>query len=276
MKVLEFYKVQASGNDFILIDNRKFKIKTSRLKEITRNYCRRRFGVGADGLLAIEPSKKALFKMRIFNPDGSEAQMCGNGARCSALWYNFVGTAHCAVPTKNINFETKAGEISARIEGKNVEIKLSEPKNIRMNIPLKVLGRNLQVNFINSGVPHAVIFVEGLKKIDVAGIGWAVRFHERFKPSGANVDFVEVMGEDKIVLRTYERGVEAETLACGTGAAAAALITTLKLKVMQREIKVLTAGNEILKVYFEKSREKFTNVWLSGKADVVYKGVIYV
>ncbi|MBU1112730.1 MAG: diaminopimelate epimerase [Candidatus Omnitrophica bacterium] len=271
MKIIEFYKLQASGNDFILIDNRKLKITSGRLKAIARNYCRRKLSIGADGLLVIEPSKKALFKMRIFNVDGSEAQMCGNGARCSAFWYALKGK-----PAKNIRFETKAGIIESRVGQESVTIKLSDPKNIRLQMPINVLGRKIKVDFINSGVPHAVIFVEGLAKIKVEAIGRAVRFHKSFKPSGTNVDFVELLSAETIALRTYERGVEAETLACGTGSVAAAIISVAKLKLNSRKINVLTRGGEILKVYFDKQGQKFTKVWLEGKANLVYKGGIYV
>jgi diaminopimelate epimerase len=260
MKKTTFYKLQASGNDFILLDNRKLKIGNSKLKGIAKKFCQRKLGIGADGLLVIEPAKKAKFKMRIFNPDGSEPQMCGNGARSVAGWTRL----------KTLSFETKAGIIEAKTGKNQVKIKLSDPKGLKLNIPIKVLGRKIKVNFINTGVPHAVILVQGLEEIDVEAIGQAVRWHKRFSPRGVNVDFVEVLKGDLIKIRTYERGVEAETLACGTGAVASAIIATSK-----NRKKVLTKSGEILKVCFEKNRGKINNVWLEGKADLVYKGEIY-
>jgi len=205
--------------------------------------------------------------------------MCGNGARSSALWYSLKKKK-----AKAISFETRAGIIESQVEGDKVKIKLANPRSLREDISLMVLGRRLKANFLNTGVPHAVIFVQGLNQIDVEKIGRAVRFHRKFKPSGTNVNFAEVINDGFIKLRTYERGVEAETLACGTGAVAAALITAKKLNVGThcsasfncKKIKVLTRGGEILKVYFEKARGKFANVCLSGKASLVYKGVIYV
>ncbi|HEC69331.1 MAG TPA: diaminopimelate epimerase [Candidatus Omnitrophica bacterium] len=271
---LPFYKLQASGNDFILIDNQKLTFKTTQLKKIARVICRRRFGAGGDGLLVIEPSSKRDFKMRIFNPDGTEAEMCGNGARCAALWAGL----ELKTKDKNLSFETKAGVIRAQVSAKKtsvqVKIKMNTPSRLKLNIPVKVLGRTIKVNYINTGVPHTVIFVEGLDKIDVESLGRTIRFHKKFKPEGTNVDFVEVLAKDYIKIRTYERGVEAETLACGTGIAAGAIITSCRLGVnsCQLTVKVLTKSGEVLKVYLNKKEDCVENVWLEGKACLVYKG----
>lgn len=274
MKKIEFAKLQASGNDFILIDVRgsRFKVQGSRLRELAKRYCERKFGVGADGLLVVEPSKKASFKMRIFNADGSEAEMCGNGARCVALWIASLQRK------KNLKFDTIAGMIEAKVDKEGVRIKLTDPVDLRMDFALTVLGRTIRVNFINSGVPHAVVFVEGLEKIDIEKIGRAIRFHSKFAPAGTNVNFVEALEKDSIALRTYERGVEAETLACGTGSVASAIISLVKqqgLAVKKKrsyKVKVLTRSGEILRVYFDVKDSKISNVWLEGKAYLVYKG----
>jgi len=271
-KEIDFAKMVASGNDFILIKagNQKLGIRIN-YKYLAKRWCERKFGIGADGLLVIEPSKKYDFKMRIFNADGSEAEMCGNGARCSALWAGL----NLLKGRKNMSFETKAGIIDAQTgKAGKVKIRLSDPFGIKLGIPLKVLGRKIKVNYINTGVPHAVIFVEGIGKIDVDKIGRAVRFHKKFQPEGVNADFVEVEKKDSISIRTYERGVEAETLACGTGVAAAAVITSLKLQDAGRKlkIKVLTRSGEILRVYFTKDGNKITDVWLEGKVSFVYRG----
>lgn len=278
-KKMDFSKMQASGNDFILIEaSNQEPVTRINYKYLAKRWCERKFGIGADGLLVIEPSKKCDFRMRIFNADGSEAEMCGNGARCSALW----ACQNLLKGRKNMSFETKAGVINAQVQkAGDVKIRLSNSFGIKLGIPLKVLGRKIKVNYINTGVPHAVVFVEGVDKIDVDKIGRAVRFHKKFYPEGVNADFVEVEKEDSISIRTYERGVEAETLACGTGAAAAAIITEYRLQKTEnrlqktenrREIKVLTKSGDILKVYFQKKESSVSDVWLEGKAFLVFEG----
>lgn len=257
MRIVKFTKMVASGNDFIVIDNDKLPVKLA---------CDRKFGIGADGVLVLGKSRIADVKMRIFNADGSEAEMCGNGARCTALF-----AARNASGPKKLSIETKAGIINAEVRRDIVKIRLTEPKNIEFNIPVKINGRILRVNFINTGVPHAVIFVSGIEKIDVDNIGRQVRYHKRFFPKGTNVNFVEVLDQGLIRIRTYERGVEGETLACGTGSTASALIFAL-INCVDNMIKVKTESTEVLKVYFNKEKNKLSDVWLEGKARIVYKG----
>jgi len=265
MKKVKFTKMVASGNDFVVIRLSGYPHK--RLAKFSRSICDRKFGIGADGLLVLAKSKAVDIKMRIFNADGSEAEMCGNGARCVALYGS----------KKLIKIETKAGIIAAHVNGNNVRIKLADPKNLKTNIPLKINGRLLRVNFVNTGVPHTIIFVEGLDKIDVVGLGRQIRYHRKFAPQGTNVDFVEVLNNNSIKIRTYERGVEDETLACGTGAAASALAAGCQLPVAScQRINVHTKGGDILKVYFAREGNRFRNVWLEGKAKIVYKGEYYV
>ena len=281
---VQFFKLQASGNDFILIKaaGRKSQAAGLNYNKFAKRYCKRRFGVGADGLLVIEPSKKALFKMRIFNPDGSEAEMCGNGARCTALW----AARNLEKKAKSIKFDTRAGIIEAKVsshkvKGKagnyaDVKVKFSKVYNMRLNLPITIFSRRVKVNYINTGVPHSVIFVEGLDKINVEEIGRRIRFHKTFGPDGTNVDFVEIIKDNLIAIRTYERGVESETFACGTGVVAAAIITSHKLQVTSHKfkIKVMTRGGEMLKVHFTKNDGRITDVWLEGKAYSVYNGQI--
>jgi len=276
MKSFKFTKMVASGNDFVIVDSLQFKaylpIRQAgklKLENLAKSLCNRRFGIGADGLLLVGRSRKAGIEMRIFNADGSEAQMCGNGARCVALWES----ARRKTPNAKLNIETKAGVIHSEVRRENVRIRLTDPKDLKLNIPVKVNNRTLKVNFINTGVPHAVIFVNGLENIDVDKIGRQVRFHKKFAPKGANVNFVEILSDNFIRVRTYERGVEGETLACGTGSAASALITAYNLQLMiYSMVNVKTRGGEILKVYFDKCNGAFKNIWLEGKAGVVYKG----
>ena len=260
MKKIEFTKMVASGNDFVVIRGLR-----ANLSKLAKNICRRSFGIGADGLLVLEKSKKADMRMRIFNSDGSEAQMCGNGSRCAAY---FLGK-------KRLTLETKAGILAAFVKKDNVKIKLSCPSRIKENIVLDIFGRKVKVDFVNTGVPHTVIFVQGLDKIDVFGIGRLVRYAKIFAPAGTNVDFVEVAGKNIIKLRTYERGVENETLACGTGSAASALVFASKSNT-SGPIKVHTRGGEILTISFTKEKNTFKDVWLEGRVKIVYKGVYYV
>jgi len=267
-KKIEFIKMVAAGNDFVVIKN-SCQLSAVSCQLLAKNICNRKYGVGADGLLVLEKSKAADVKMRIFNPDGSEAEMCGNGARCVALWAKSKVTSH----KSQVKIETKAGIIESKVEANNVKIKLTDPGNMKLDIPIMINNRNIKVNFINTGVPHTVIFVQGLDDFDVAGLGRQIRYHQRFAPAGTNVNFVEVLGASRIKLRTYERGVEAETQACGTGSTAAALITSRKLPSSNlRKISVLTESGEILKVYFQKTKKIFKEVWLEGKVKIVYEG----
>jgi diaminopimelate epimerase len=268
MKKISFTKMVASGNDFVVI-KKSLQLIAYSLQRLAKKICDRKFGIGADGLLVLEKSKVADVRMRIFNPDGSEAEMCGNGARCAALWQ----IANRKSQIAKIKIETRAGIIEAKVGKDTVRIKLTNPSGIKLAIPIKVNKRTLQVNFINTGVPHTVIFVEGLDKIDVVNLGKQIRYHKRFAPSGTNVNFAEIVSRDAIKVRTYERGVEYETLACGTGAVASALLTAYSLKLIAREINVHTQSGEILKVYFERLGNNFKNVGLEGKAKIVYKGV---
>ncbi|MDP2923287.1 MAG: diaminopimelate epimerase [Candidatus Omnitrophota bacterium] len=272
MRQISFTKMVASGNDFVVIDESHQVTKSPSHQKLAKKICDRKFGVGADGLLVLEKSKVADIKMRIFNPDGSEAEMCGNGARCIALWV----TANRKPQTANPKIETKAGVIESQVNGNSVKIKLTNPKELKLEIPIKINNRLLKVNFINSGVPHTAIFVAGLDKIDVVNLGRQVRYHPRFKPAGTNVDFVEVLGDNSIKIRTYERGVEDETLACGTGAVASSLIAYRLSLIAVSLTDVLTRSGEILKVYFNKVGNNFKDVWLEGRAKIVYKGVCNV
>lgn len=286
MKKISFAKAVASGNDFVVIERSLQSVLSSRPQSLARKMCDRKFGIGADGLLLLEKSKVADVKMRIFNADGSEAQMCGNGARCVALYISHHVTRGSPRHQRSITIETKAGIIEAKVSDSNVRIKLTAPKDYTPAVSIKINGRELKINSINTGVPHAVIFVEGIEHIDVSNLGRQIRYCECFAPSGTNVDFVEVVDKDTIKVRTYERGVEDETLACGTGAAAAAIAYSLQSTVnsphcqaarsKKNRLKVITQGKETLKVYFDRKDDTITNVWLEGKVKIAHMGVSYV
>lgn len=285
---IEFYKMQASGNDFILLDLiKKNKFSNLKYKGFAQKYCSRKHSIGADGLLIMEPTQIADMKMRIFNSDGSEAEMCGNGARCAALWASKI-----KLKSKNsdriIRFDTKAGIIESKIIGTPVQsanpgnsivkIKMADPFDIKFMIAIKVLGRDLKVNFLNTGVPHAVVFVQDLDGVDVDRIGRAIRRHKQFEPKGTNVDFIEIVKNDLINIRTYERGVEGETLACGTGAVACAVVAWFMThgvwKKGKKVLRVRVKSGEILKVSFEVANDRVNSIWFEGRAYCIYKGVL--
>src|SRR5438270_1064998 len=216
--MLRFTKMNGAGNDFILIDNRAGDVHLLR-SQIVR-LCDRHRGVGADGVLLLEnATNRADFRMRYFNADGGEAEMCGNGARCFARFAVKVAAAK-----EKISFETQAGVISAELKGDLVTLGMTEPTDLRLHLELGIAGENKTVHFVNSGVPHVVIPVPNIDDVDVRREGAAVRYHKIFSPSGTNVNFIDKRGAKKIAIRTYERGVEDETLACGTGIVASALI----------------------------------------------------
>ena len=271
MKTINFTKMVASGNDFVVIDAGSVP-GIPRLSCFAKSACDRKFGIGADGLLLIGRSRKADIRMRIFNADGSEAEMCGNGARCAA----FYAAAHrISSKTGKLSIETLAGIIFAEAKKDNIRIKLTDPRDIRLGIPLHLGNRSIKVNFVNTGVPHAVIFTEGLDKIMINGISRSIRHHKVFAPYGTNVDFIEPIDRSSFKIRTYERGVEDETLACGTGSVASAIIFALKIGKLSG-VKVHTKSKEVLKVYFDQQGMEFGNVWLEGKARIVYGGKYYV
>ncbi len=267
--MIKFTKSVATGNDFIIVDNRSLVLKSDPAK-IAKKLCDRFYGVGADGLLLVEKSSSADLKMRIFNSDGSEAEMCGNGSRCAAL-YAFAKK----IAPADMKIETMAGILNANVKGEIVKVKLTDPKDIQWNLCLMIHECPYKVNFANTGVPHVIHFVDDLESVEVKNLGPKMRYHEEFSPYGANVDFVKIADKksNKIAVRTYERGVENETLACGTGAVASAIISAEAEKLLS-PITVETRSGEVLKVYFEYKEGNFKNVYLEGKAKLVYEGEI--
>ena len=267
--MLRFAKMNGAGNDFILIDNRAGEIHLDRSQ--IAQLCNRHRGIGADGVLLLElPANRADFRMRYFNADGGEAEMCGNGARCFARFANRVAGAQ-----RKISFETPAGVISAELANNLVTLRMTEPTDLQLNIDLPVAGENRAVHFINSGVPHVVIPVAKIDDADVRGDGAAIRNHKMFSPNGANVNFIEKRGANKIAIRTYERGVEDETLACGTGIVASALIFAAT-EHCEGPVTVLARGGDELQVGFAKTRDQFRNVTLTGPAEFVFEGTIEI
>ncbi len=271
MKTIPFTKLVGAGNDFIVIDSAQISSKLHYPK-LAIAVCDRHMGIGADGLLITAPSKKADYRMRIINSDGSEAEMCGNGARCFAVYVVSRGEKK-----KRFTIETLAGILEAEAKGEIARVHLSDPTDYREKISLKVNGRTLNVSYVDTGVPHTVVFVDGLKTINVDNLGRAIRAHEAFKPRGTNVNFVEQLDRDFVRLRTFERGVEGETFACGTGAVASALISYLNANPLiiskdKASMKVKTKSGEVLDVSFDLNNKKISNVWLKGSAKFIAQG----
>lgn len=272
MSTLKFSKLEAAGNDFVVIDARNPKSRIKDLSKFAINICQRKYSVGADGVILVEKSKTADFKMRIFNPDGSEPNMCGNGARCIAL-YAFKHK----IAAKKMCFETLAGTIEADVDAKLgvVKLKMSDPKNLCFDLKINILGKGIDCHFVNTGVPHVVHFVEDIDKIDVKSIGREIRFCDVFKPDGVNVNFIKQKSAKAIFVRTYERGVEDETLACGTGSTASAIVFSVLNKI-KPPIDVYTKGTAVLKLYFNADFKNRTvkDVYLEGAVNEVFTGEI--
>ena len=265
MQKLSFYKMSGSGNDFVVIDNRDQRLDIEP-KVLAQRLCRRGLSVGADGLILVEPSSKAEFRMRIFNADGSEAEMCGNGARCVARFAEILGIAG-----PHMAFETLAGLIRADVHGGRVKLQLSQPQDLRLRQSIDVDGVTHHVHSINTGVPHAVIFCSDLEEIPVQALGRRIRFHPAFQPRGTNVNFAAVLDTHGLAIRTYERGVEDETLACGTGAVASALIGAA-LGLVPSPVQVRVRSGETLTVYFSGRGPEFHEVFFEGEVRLIYQG----
>jgi diaminopimelate epimerase len=266
---IPFMKMSGSGNDFILVDHRKPLLDVRRMKKFAQKVCRRRVSAGADGVIFIERSKKADFKWRFFNADGSKAEMCGNGGRCAARFAYLRGIAG-----SSLTFETVAGILSARVNGRRVKLEMTKPYGLKLDEKIFVEGKKLNISSINTGVPHAVLFVENLEDVDVVRIGRAIRHHLHYAPSGTNANFVKVENKSRLSVRTYERGVEDETLACGTGAVASALIAAFK-GLVKSPVSIKTSGGEILAVHFEIEGRKVKEVFFEGDVRIIYEGKMW-
>ena len=264
-----FYKLSASGNDFIIFLNFEGKITLEEGKILAKKLCRPKFSISADGLILLEkPSiSSASFSWKFFNSDGSEAEMCGNGARCVARLVEELGLFKSP-----FYFETKAGLIYAEVKGERVKVALTSPMDLKLNLVIRTDYDWFMAHFVNTGVPHVVIFWDDIESAPVEKIGPKIRYHEIFKPAGTNVNFVELVEGDKkyLKIRTYERGVEAETLACGTGASASAYVS-YKLGLVDKKVDLLTKSGEILTVYIEDEENK---IYLEGDTRFVFEGKI--
>jgi diaminopimelate epimerase len=269
MGPVKFWKMNGSGNDFILIDNRGGEVREEEMGHLVERVCRRRESVGADGVIFVFPSTRCDFKWRFFNADGGEVEMCGNGSRCVARFALLQGMAG-----PRMTFETLAGPISAEVKGRVVKVLMPRPSGLDLDIDLAGDESWESADFIHTGVPHVVVRVKDTARFPVLERGRAIRRHPLFAPSGTNANFTRVTGPHHLEIRTYERGVEDETLACGTGAMAAAL-TAAARGLVSSPVRVKTRGGEELIIHYEKEKDAFERVWLEGNTSLVYQATLH-
>lgn len=259
--------MHGAGNDFILIDDRAAQFPVTDNCWI-KHICSPHKGIGAEGLILLQSSGKASFLMRFFNPDGSEADMCGNGIRCAArLAYDLD------IAQKEMTIKTRAGILKAAINKNSVKIAMPPCSDIRLNFPVRVAGKRITCNFVNTGVPHLVIETDDLEKTDLPRLGPLLRRHRDFAPDGTNVNCLRVTGESSLSVRTYERGVEGETFSCGTGITACAVLAALNNRV-KPPVKATCRHGDILEVDFKRNGNSVKNVTLAGPAEYVFEGEI--
>lgn len=268
MAAIPFTKMCGSGNDFILVDNRRGRIDEADLAALVTGVCRRRLSVGGDGVILIEPSTVADFRWRFFNADGSRGEMCGNGARCAARFAVLNG-----ISGPQVRFETDAGLIRARVDGAQVRVEMPDPVGFRRERPLALAGGHVRVSTVNTGVPHAVLVVPDVDDVDVVALGREIRRHPEFAPAGTNADFLSTDRAGGLAIRTYERGVEDETLACGTGAVAGALVAAETLGAAS-PVRVRTRSGEHLTVHFRRCGGRFCNIAQEGGARLIFTGTL--
>jgi diaminopimelate epimerase len=261
-----FTKMSGSGNDFVIIDNREPVLDPETKRDFVKKVCQLKNSVGADGVIFIENSDKAAYKWDFYNSDGSSAEMCGNGGRCVARYAFEKGIA-----PQTHSFETVAGIIEAEVNGPVVKVKLTHPENLQNDLEVAFDGQQYQVDSLNTGVPHAIVFSEDVDSEDINAIGSGIRYHSVFAPAGTNVDLVEKKNGNALKVRTYERGVEGETLACGTGVVASAIIASHKFKI-ESPVDVETRGGEILKVHIEPTNGSLPVVYLEGLTRITFEG----
>ncbi len=260
---ISFSKMSGAGNDFIVIDNMRKTLSLSELQILS--LCTRRTGIGADGLILVEPSEKVDFSMRYHNADGKPGSMCGNGGRCAAYFAWVAG-----ITGETASFQANGHRYDAWITGaEHVKLKMTPPEDFRNNF----YANGFSCHFVNTGSPHTVIYTDSLDTFNVKDAGSTIRNNSTLFPEGTNVNFLEVTGPDSLNVRTFERGVEAETLACGTGAVAAALMSYRLGKVSSTSLNVTVRSGDTLKVDFS---DTMSEVFLSGPTKVVYTGIVSV
>ncbi len=263
---VNFIKYHGAGNDFILIDNRKNSLSAITEKQIEM-LCNRHFGIGADGLITLNKSKKASFEMIYYNADGRVGSMCGNGARCFVLFAHNLGLIKNE--TEFTAYDGLHRAIIKSVTGNSAIIKVSMSD-------VREIEEGNGFYLLNTGSPHYVTFVKGINTMNVVGDGMKIRYNNRFKKNGVNVNFIEAI-DGVLKIRTYERGVENETLACGTGITASAIVAHHAgfINPNSKQVKLHALGGD-LTVYFKKNKNGYKNIFLQGPAEMVFSGVIQV
>lgn len=274
--IIEFTKMNGAGNDFIVVDamNEPVALDADQIAFL----CDRKRGIGADGVLLLEPDPGHDYRMRYFNRDGGEAGMCGNGARCLALFAVNRGLGGTADDSRRVTFATNAGTMRARVRGERIALEMADAFDLSLNLSLQVENRTEIVHFINTGVPHVVLRrtdIASLSDDDIVLYGKLLRHHSQFSPAGCNVNFASLSRDGSILIRTYERGVEQETLACGTGAVATAIIFA-KLGLASSPARLSTRGGDELLVSFVLEPRGARGVILEGPARVNFTGTVSI
>lgn len=269
-KTVPFVKMTGGGNDFVVLDNRDGSLGGDYAR-IAQKLCERKFSIGADGLLVMEKCGEADFRMVYFNADGSRAEMCGNGARCISRFAHLQKAA-----AEKMTFLTDVGILSSEIKADSVKLKMGEPRDLKLDFTVALSdNRMLALSSVNTGVPHAVLLVTDLERTEVQELGKAIRTHKDFAPAGTNANFVLPQDKHTLAVRTYERGVEGETLACGTGVTASALICAAK-GLVESPVSCRTRGGDVLKIYYQMKNQTFSDVYLEGPAIVCFKGEVEI
>lgn len=275
MAAMDFFKMQGTGNDFIIVNNIEANVALDRLPVLSRRLCQRRISLGADALMVFDAADQgADFKMRFYNADGSLGEMCGNGARCLARYAYERGLAG-----EHMKFETGAGLVEARrLSDRQYQVKLNSPEVIETAVCIEVNGLTVECDYIElgrPGLPHVVVYLEELDTVDEDALretARAIRFHRRF-PKGANVNFYKILGPDHVLAKTFERGVEDFTLACGTGSASVALSLTLRGRAAGDRVRLTVPGGD-LSVEIEHRDGGLIDLYLLGDTNIVAKGEI--
>ncbi|MBQ4650500.1 MAG: diaminopimelate epimerase [Firmicutes bacterium] len=273
---MKFWKMNGAGNDFIVINNIEEKIPAEKYGEIAKLLCERHMSIGADGMMFVEPSGKADYKMAFYNSDGSMGEMCGNGARCICRYGYEVGLAGDVQTV-----ETTAGIVTGhRIDNRLYKVRLNDPTTIELEHPMEIDGKVYDCSYVelgNPGIPHIAVQISGLRDYperELFDLGRKMRYHESL-PKGANINFYEVTGEDQVYERTYERGVEDFTYACGTGTGSMVTVLTLKGEVSGKGVHVgMTGGELIIDVERSEDGKVIENLYLTGPTNIVAKGEV--
>ncbi|WP_031484515.1 diaminopimelate epimerase [Maridesulfovibrio frigidus] len=269
-KSVPFYKMQGCGNDFVVIDNRELGVPVEKMPEWAEKICQRAFGVYADGLFFIENAPEGSdldYIWQFYNSDGSRAEMCGNASRCVGRLAHALGIAG-----EQHVFGSDAGPINVQVFPlqEEVKVQLTNPVDVKLKQSLEIDDETYEYHFANTGVPHVVVQVADVEAVDIKKLGSAFRFHSDFAPAGSNVNFVQIDDNDSLIVRTYERGVEDETYACGTGVSAVQVALN-RLGLTDAAVRIRTSGGEILKVIIEGEK-----VFLQGGAELTFSGELFV